>query len=621
MKHIHLACDVLVAGGGPAGVPAAIAAARAGAKTILIQDRSVLGGNASSEVRMHIMGADGGRRGREMTMEAREGGIIEELRLDCAVRNPQRAAVMLALVFYEACRAEPNLTLLLNTTVTGATREGAQILTATAERQSTEHRFTISAAQFIDCTGDGRLGAEAGAPFHRGREGIADHGETLAQPQGDNKSLGSTLLLTARKHDRPMPFIAPPWVRRFCEEDFRLRPFRGSGVDMGYEYGYWWAEWGGQLDTIGDNETIRDELLAITLGVWDYIKNHQPEPHRSGAAHWALDWFGFLPGKRESRRFIGQHVLTEHDLLETRPHADGIGHGGWAIDLHPPEGVDRPDLKPYTPTRVPYLYDIPLRTLVSCEIDNLLFAGRNHSATHVAFASTRVMATCAAMGQGAGTAAAYAVAHGVAATALAGDPRALRAIRQRLLRDDQFVLGERNTDPHDRARAAAISADSARAEGDALNVISGQTRAVDGEGGASPGRALPGSNRWLSVALPATLTLTWDAPVQPAEIHLVFDTGQHRLLTLSPSDGCMAKQVWGAQPETVRDYAIDGLVDGTWVELHRVAGNHQRRSLHRLTTPPLVRALRLRVDATNGVDHARVCEVRVYEPGAPVWVQ
>jgi len=620
MKLLHLACDVLVAGGGPAGVPAAIAAARAGAKTILVHDRPVLGGNASSEVRMHIMGADGGRRGQELAMEAREGGIIEELRLDCAVRNPQRSAVMLDLILYEWCRAEPNLTVLLNTTLTGATRDGARIVAATAERQSTEHRYTITAAQFIDCTGDGRLGAEAGAPFHRGREGVADHGETLAQPEADGKSLGSTLLFTARKHDRPMPFIAPPWVRRFRDEDFRLRPFRGSGVDMGYEYGYWWAEWGGHLDTIGDNEAIRDELLAITLGVWDYIKNQQPEPHRAGAAHWALDWFGFLPGKRESRRFVGQHILTEHDLLETRPHADGIAHGGWAIDLHPPEGVDRPDVRPFTPTHVPRLYDIPLRTLISRDVDNLLFAGRNHSATHVAFASTRVMATCAAMGQAAGVAAAYAAAHGLPATALAGDPRALRAIRQRLLRDDQYVIGEINEDPHDRARTATIHADSARADGAAGNVVSGQTRAVHGDGGAAFGRALPGSNRWLSVALPATLTLAWDTDLRPAEIHLVFDTGQHRLLTLSHSDGCVAKQVWGAQPETVRDYVIEGLVDGHWIELHCVVGNHQRRRVHRLTEPPAVRALRLRVDATNGVDQARVCEVRVYEAEAPAWV-
>src|SRR5690606_18145640 len=165
----------------------------------------------------------------------------------------------------------------------------------------------IRAPLFADCTGDGRLGLEAGAPFRHGREAKAEHGETLAQEVADARTLGSSILFQARRHDRPMPFTAPPWVRRFEAGDFRLRPYAQSGFDLGLEYGYWWIEWGGCLDTIRDNERIRDELLAITLGVWDFVKN------RSGvdASHWALEWIGFLPGKRESRRFLGQHLLSE----------------------------------------------------------------------------------------------------------------------------------------------------------------------------------------------------------------------------------------------------------------------------------------------------------------------
>ena len=167
----EISCDVLVAGGGPAGVPCALAAARNGAKVILCQDRSVLGGNASSEVRMHIVGADAsGSRGIELETEAREGGIIEEIRLDTAVRNPQRSASMLDLILYEKCRAEENLTLMLNTTIVGVTKEGSRITCAEAHRQSTEDRFLISAEVFVDCTGDGRLGVEAGASFRMGRE-------------------------------------------------------------------------------------------------------------------------------------------------------------------------------------------------------------------------------------------------------------------------------------------------------------------------------------------------------------------------------------------------------------------------------------------------------------------
>jgi hypothetical protein len=138
------------------------------------------------------------------------------------------------------------------------------------------------------------------------------------------------------------------------------------------------------------------------MGIWDHVKNGPPggtETDPFQASHWALEWFGFLPGKRESRRFIGQHILTQDDVLSSRSFEDRIAYGGWAIDLHPPAGVDAADEPPCEQHLVPYLYDIPLSCCVSRDVPNLMFAGRNLSATHIAFASTRVMATCAAVGQ------------------------------------------------------------------------------------------------------------------------------------------------------------------------------------------------------------------------------
>ena len=229
---IELETELLVAGGGLSGVCCAVAAARLGRRVILCQDRSVLGGNASSEVRMHVVGATGLRGGVALETELREGGIMEEIRLELAVNNPQRSASMMDLVLYDLCRREPNLELLLNTTVDGATVEDREIKSVTATRASTEDRFRITARIFVDCTGDGRLGAEAGAPFRFGREGTEEFGERLAAPMADGKTLGSTIMFQARRHDIPMPFVAPPWVRKFQESDFKLRPYKNTTINL-----------------------------------------------------------------------------------------------------------------------------------------------------------------------------------------------------------------------------------------------------------------------------------------------------------------------------------------------------------------------------------------------------
>ncbi|MCG3150467.1 MAG: hypothetical protein PCFJNLEI_03953 [Verrucomicrobiae bacterium] len=599
-KTHKLDCDILVAGGGPAGVPCAIAAARQGAKVILCQDRPVLGGNASSEVRMHIVGANSMRPGEDLVLEARETGIIEEIRLENAVRNAQRSPSMMDLILYEKCRAESNLTLLLNTTVTGATVTDGTITTVEAVRFSTADRFQISGKVFVDCTGDGGLGVAAGAAFFRGREAREQFGESLAQPVADTKTLGSSLMFMARKHDRPMPFVAPAWARKFTEDDFKLRDHTQAGNEYGLEYGYWWIEWGGHLDTIKDNEIIRDELLAILLGVWDHIKNGGAH----GAENWALEWFGMLPGKRESRRFIGQHILTESDVMGSKPYADAIAYGGWPIDIHPPAGVDQKDEHPCVQTPVPQLYDIPLRCCVARDLKNLMFAGRNMSATHVAFASTRVMATCAVVGEGVGVSAAYAATTGLSPAALAGRPAALREIRQRLLREDVYLIGVRPDESDNLARHARITASSEHRDGPATNVISGQNRCLQGPRSVAPERQQPGSHRWMSTSLPAWLELRWEQPVTIGDLEIIFDTGLHRHLTLTMSDEYLQRMHWGAgQPETVKDF----LVEADAQPVARVTGHWQRQwALRQKLT---CRTLRITVLATWGLDHARVMQV------------
>lgn len=590
VSHRKIDTDVVVIGGGMAGVCAAIAAARNGSQVVLVQDRSVLGGNASSEVRMHIVGAD--HHGNRRDTDAREGGIIEELRLEEAVRNPQRSASQFDLIMYEWVMREPNLTLMLNTHCYGVemdspTRIGAVLLS----RHSTEDLFTVRAKQFLDCSGDGRLGAEAGAHFRHGREARSEFGEDLAPERADSKTLGSTILFVTRDHGKPMPFKAPDFARTIPREGL---PHRGIGS---WEYGYWWCEWGGNLDTIKDNEHIREELTAAALGIWDHIKNSGKYPK---SETWALDWFGALPGKRESRRFYGDHILKQQEVQAGETFHDGVAFGGWPIDLHPPGGIWSED-PPYISIPVP-LYNIPFGCLYSRNISNLLFAGRNISASHVAFGSTRVMATCAVVGQAAGTAAALCVKNDCT-------PRELRhsavdELQQTLLKDDAYIIGAKNTDPYDLARNATPWASSAmpgwyRPE----YMLNGVSRAV-----------YDYKNKWCSApdqALPQHVDLMFAEPQRIREVHLTFDTGMHRQLCLSHSDGTTRKMIRGAQPECVRDYEVMVLGDTSAKSVVKCADNHQRKKVHRFDAETC-NGIRLLVHATNGSSTVNIHEVRIY---------
>lgn len=585
------------------GVAAALAAARNGARVALVQDRPVLGGNASSEIRMHIVGAAHSKRGRALETEAREGGIMEEIMLENAVRNPQRSASMFDLILYEKCKAEPNLTLLLNTAVVGADMAGGRIVSARCARESTEHVFDIFADIFIDCTGDGRLGKEAGALYVTGREASRQYGESHAGEEADPYRLGSSLLFTARDMGKPMAFIPPAWAKHYTEEDLRYRDHDSWG------YGYWWVEFGGMMDTIADNEAIRDELLAIMMGVWDHIKN---SGHHAESANWALDWFGFIPGKRESRRFVGKHMLTQADLEEAVHFEDVVAYGGWPMDTHPPQGIEARDIEPCSQPVTNYVYGIPLRSLISANVDNLMFAGRNISATHIAFSSTRVMATCAAMGQGAGTFAAAAIKAGLPLASAWQDGGLIRRAQQALLRQDAYLPGI--PAESSLSSGAAVRASSEQPEGPASSVVDGHTRAMHGARGVRPELAAPGTHRWMSQPDdPAPwIELEWRTPVDIGEIAVVLDTGMHRRLTLTHDDQLHLKNEWGPQPETLKEFRLlawEEEASDKCREVLHIRDNYGRQIICR---PALKRVRRLRLEAiaTNGLDHARIFEIR-----------
>jgi hypothetical protein len=597
MHLVHLETDVLVAGGGLAGVCAAIAAARHGARVVLVQDRSRLGGNSSSEVKMHVVGANRhtGRPGW------REGGILEELRLADAVNNPQRCWELWDLLLYDKVLSEPNITLLVETTLYSATVRDGRITEVAARCDKSEHLYRIRAKIFCDCTGDSRLGLEAGAAMRSGREARAEFGEDLAPAEPDQGTLGSSILFTSRLYHQPMPFRAPAWARRITRSQLMHRK-----IDT-WEYGYWWIEWGGDRDIIRDNERIRFELLSIVMGVWDYIKNSGDFPD---SAYWAMDWVGMMPGKRGSRRLLGDHILTEQNLLDG-DFADAVAIGGWPMDAHPPQGFDRPDLPPNTVRTPPEVYNIPLRSLYSRNIANLMMAGRNISASYVAFTSTRVMATCAVEGQGIGTAAAQCLAEGISPRELARDPKRVGRLQQTLLRDDQTIRGLHNRDPLDVAREASVSASAEAGDAKAALVLDGWVRDIPGK----RGRAAEVHHWAASIAggNPAWIELRWEKPRRIGHVQITFDSGFQRQLTLTAQDSQNRGIIRAAQPETVKDYRIVCRTpSGKTQTIATVKNNFQRLNRHRFDTVETA-ALRIEIEATNGDDFARIFEIRCYE--------
>jgi len=592
MTLVDLACDVFVAGGGMAGVCAAISAARHGANVVLAQDRSRLGGNSSSEVKMHIVGADcSGRR-----LGWREGGLIEELRLDDAANNPHRSFELWDLLLYDKVMSEPSLRLLLDAPLFAAETKDGEIRQVMVRCDKTEHLYRIRAKLYLDCTGDSRLALEAGAETRWGREAKSEFNESLALDTADRQTLGSSILFTARDYGKPVPFTPPKWARKVAKAQLRFRPIKS------WEYGYWWIEWGGQLDTIRDNERIRFELLALVMGIWGYIKNSGDKP---SSANWGMDWVGMIPGKRESRRIVGDHILTQHDLTDKNVgFDDAVCMGGWPLDDHPPSGFDRWEEKPGIQIYPDQPYNIPLRALYSRNIRNLMMAGRNISASHVAFTSTRVMSTCAVMGQAAGTAAALCVRAGLAPRQLAQAKPQLSELQQVLLRDDQTIVGARNTDANDVARTARVSVSGELPGAEAQHILDGYVRDLPDRTKHVWAATMTGDGAWIE--------LTWPRPQKLSQVQITFDTGFQRLLRLTAQASYSSRIIRAPQPETVRDYELHYKdAAGQTHSLARVTGNHQRLNRHHFS-PIEANALRLHIIATNGAARARVYEIRCY---------
>ena len=301
LKIKHHKVDICVVGGGIGGLFTAISAARHGAKVALMHDRPVLGGNASSEIRMWISGA--GTRVRDL----QETGIMEELQLENMHRNPKRNWSIWDALLYEKVRFEPNIDLILNCTCNDAKTENGIIKSIKGFQLTTYTWHEVEAKIFVDSSGDSILASLTGAEYKVGKEAKSEYCEEFGLESADNHTMGMSILLQCRETDHPVEYTPPSWAYDFPDDDsMNNKPHNIYAINTNF----YWIELGGMQNSIDDTEEVRDELLKIAFGVWDHMKNHGDH----GAENWELEWVGFMPGKRESRRYVGDYVLTQHDV-------------------------------------------------------------------------------------------------------------------------------------------------------------------------------------------------------------------------------------------------------------------------------------------------------------------
>lgn len=440
--------DVIVVGAGPAGCPAALAAARTGAKTALIQNRPVLGGNASIELGVPMNGAASAHP------NARETGIAEETgRL-----RARYGYLKMSEPFRVMAAQEKNLAVFVNNHVFDVEMADAKTIAAVKAVNALTNEITVyKAKRFIDCTGDGWVGYYAKADYRLGRESRDEFNEDLAPEKSDKITMSGCLMggaLNYRAEDmgKPMDYTPPPWAAQLPPpEEFTRKPkhFRG---------GQWWMEHEGTIDDLWEAEKARDELIRIAYGYWNWIKHHSP--FKEQARNYAITHVPIVEAKRESRRILGDYVVNQNDCLSGRVFDDRISYGGWPLDVHHAKGIySGKEGAFHCNPRVP-IWTVPYRALYSRNIDNLMMAGRCMSVSHIALGSVRVQNTLAAIGQATGTAAGLSLQ--LETTPRGIYERHLKEFQQRLLKDDLYIPELKNEDPLDLARKAKAMASSVK---------------------------------------------------------------------------------------------------------------------------------------------------------------
>ncbi|MBQ8605577.1 MAG: FAD-dependent oxidoreductase [Clostridia bacterium] len=561
MKNIEYNTDLCIIGGGMSGLCCAIAAARHGIKVILMQDRAVLGGNASSEIRMWIGGCHG--------EDNREGGIIEEIMLENFYQNSSLRYALWDSVLYQKAMAEPNLTLLLNTSCLDAKMNGNEIESIKGWQSNAETFHSVKAKYFADCSGDSILSTLTGAEFMYGREAKSEYNETIPPDTADKKTMGMSCLFQIRETDHPVPFTPPEFAYKY-ETDADL-PFKKHNL----ENNFWWIEVGGEWDCIHDSDRCREELIKICYGVWDHMKNHGDH----GAENWELEWIGFLPGKRESRRYVGKYVVNQNDVESEGRFEDIVAYAGWSMDDHFPAGFYHTESYPTIYHPAPTPWGLPLRCMISKNIENLCFAGRNISVTHAAMSSSRVMATCAILGQALGTAVAQAIADDTPLEKVD-----IKKLQQTLMDDDCYIPWHTRELPS-LTKNAFCSHDVIR-----NGMERGEQNLWTGEKGD-------------------TVEYSFEKDTDISQIRLVFDSDLNRKYYNMPCNYPLKQEKFKLPETLITKYRIEGVAENGEKYSFEISDNHQRLVKHKLDWK--VKTLRFVPLETNGSEDFRLYEFEI----------
>jgi hypothetical protein len=377
--------DLVVIGGGYAGMGSAFGAARMGCRVALVQDRGVLGGNGSSEVRVWAKGNI--RRGKY----PRIGEIIEEF-ADQATKSPGTYEEFGDDLKEQLVRAEPNIDLFLNHHAFKVAKEGSKITSVTALDTTSGAEVELIGSLFSDCTGHGWIGVWADA-------------DREMTPEG---RMGMSNMWAWDEASSAKDFPDTPWALDLNMDDF---PYPND------HHGQWFWESGFDKDAINDAEAIRDWNLRAVFGAFNAMKNRDGAIDHKNAV---LTWVAFVGGPRESIRLMGDVVLNQDDIVEKRDFPDGFVPSTWSIDLHYAKeqyAQKFPD-NPFISVAVhdrrvdrSFGYPVPYRCFYSRNVDNLFMAGRCISVTHEALGTVRVMKTCGMMGEVVGKAASICTLH------------------------------------------------------------------------------------------------------------------------------------------------------------------------------------------------------------------